>query len=376
MGQSQFCVGLHDDGPAGGVTAAKSYRTPACHVCNGMIIPGDRTVICQGGCQHMARLASAGVVHRGSRSGAGCWQILIGGSGFPAYHSARAALKASERLERHGVVYEYTSKVHRSCMSSQRIRVAHLGPGKQTLCKNCVAFHNFNAGRSYASKKVSAYCWERIMLEHERKQLASKAGYARNLTNLTSSSPYSNTHKPGKLESSATVALTTVGETETGMETTITKMMTTTTTATTWENQLAISNKVKIAHIQKQREALYRYRQKLEAARLENMAVLKQACHTALAADARACQGENGSRTHFSLREAKYAYNFVNQCVPDAVEATEALRRHIAGKQYGYYYHPLEKKNDAVAIRNLEKSILQLHALQERYKARTQFFEP
>ena len=117
MGHAQSCVDAHDGD--GARPSVQSYLTPACMVCRGMIIPGDRTAICRGGCQHMARLRSAGVARDGET---GRWKISssISSTGRSdgegeAYGSARAALEAaSGREKRPGIVYEYTSKVHRS----------------------------------------------------------------------------------------------------------------------------------------------------------------------------------------------------------------------------------------------------------------------
>jgi hypothetical protein len=354
MGHAQSCVDAHDGD--GARPSVQSYLTPACMVCRGMIIPGDRTAICRGGCQHMARLRSAGVARDGET---GRWKISssISSTGRSdgegeAYGSARAALEAaSGREKRPGIVYEYTSKVHRSCMSSQRIRVAPLGPGKQTLCKHCVAFHNFNSGRSSTSERLSAYCMERAQLDRER---TGQDHYP--ACSPPPSSPSLECAKPE-------LRLTTEPTTESGLQKTST------------ENQQDLCNRVIIAQVEKQRDAHHRRRESLKADQSKNMAVLKQACQVALAADARACACKDASRMRFLQQDAKFAYLFVNQCVPDAIRAAETLRCHIVERTHDYCYDPREKESDAVAASALDESVLQLCALQRRYKARTAFFQ-
>lgn len=354
MGHAQSCVDAHDGD--GARPAVQSYLTPACMVCRGMIIPGDRTAICRGGCQHMARLRSAGVTRDGET---GRWKISSTGRSDgegEAYGSARAALEAaSGREKRPGVVYEYTSKVHRSCMSSQRIRVAPLGPRKQTLCKHCVAFHNFNSGRSSTSERLSAYCMERAQLDRERTGQDHHP-----VLSLPPSSPPSDCAKP---EPRPTLEPTTGS----GLK----KMST--------ENQQdlcnRVCNRVIIAQVEKQRDAHHRRRESLKADQSKNMAVLKQACQVALAADARACACKDASRVRFLQQDAKFAYLFVNQCVPDAIRAAETLRSHIVERAHDYCYDPREKESDAVAVSALDESVLQLCALQRRYEARTAFFQ-
>lgn len=357
MGQAQSCVDLHDGD--GARPPVQSYLTPACQVCRGMIIPGDRTVICRGGCQHMARLRSAGVAWGGEKRG---WRVED--EAGVAHGSARAALEASKRVKRQGVVYEYTSKVHRSCMSSQRIRVARMGSGKQTLCKDCVAFHNFNAGRSSTSKRLSAYCAERAQLDRERTR------QDQNVTDGEATETW--TCEPMSTErQSLPISLPPGGRENLEPEPDSDELL----RDTTAENQQDVCNHhVIIEQVQKQREAHNRRRESLKGVLSKNMAVLKQACGVALAADARACGCKDASRVRFLRQEAKFAYLFVNQCVPDAVRAAEALRCHIVEQTRDYCYDPREKESDAAAVLALDKSLLQLRALQSRYEERTAFF--
>ena len=268
------------------------------------------------------------------------------------YRSAREAVEASERAKRQGVVYKYTSKVHRECMSSQRIRVAHLGKGKRALCKDCVAYHNFNAGRSSTSKRLSSYCMERARLELERAGQAQSPGQ----TDAAQGDALPEQNRVSLPPSPRTDADALDQKTE------------------PTENQPNVCNYVIISQVQEKREARNRQRKSLEAAHSKRMSELKHACEVALAADARACSCGDDSRVHFLRQEAKFAYLFVNQLVPDAIEATETLRQHLGERTHDYCYDPREKRGDMASLRALDETAVRLRELKGQYDARAAFF--